>query len=191
MEGGLGLVNVELWNKYLILKFIWKICLKKTLWIPWAHSVPLKDWWFSSAKIPANASWAWRNLDMLPCLASHWLSYWKCGRNFFRHENWHPCGLLPSIFWKFLRYFGDKRMIMTLCDGVHEGWTVKVILRQKIRCKEINTNTPQCTAQEWIVCIIAHVVYSQFCSKSTYATWKSSILWSKFVWWKGRFLDVP
>ena len=47
-NGGVGLRNLEAWNKALIAKLVWEVANKKdSLWIKWVHGKYLinKDWW--------------------------------------------------------------------------------------------------------------------------------------------------
>ena len=56
-EGGLGLFDMVLWNKYLILKKIWNIYSKKgNLWVKRIHTVSLKGASFWGIKEPADCS---------------------------------------------------------------------------------------------------------------------------------------
>ncbi|GJS26999.1 RNA-directed DNA polymerase, eukaryota, reverse transcriptase zinc-binding domain protein [Tanacetum coccineum] len=57
-HGGLGLKDLELWNKALLVKHIWNIaCKKDTLWVKWISTVKLngKNFWIVSNKSLYNA----------------------------------------------------------------------------------------------------------------------------------------
>lgn len=57
-ESGLGLLNVEFWNKILVAKQIWNICQKKnSLWIKCVYSIMLKGRNFWAMQIPGDCSW--------------------------------------------------------------------------------------------------------------------------------------
>lgn len=70
---GLGLVDLKIWNKALILKHIWNIFSKKDdLRIKWIHSYLLKESSFWVIKAYPSDSWCWRKLLQLRDIA------WKC-----------------------------------------------------------------------------------------------------------------
>ncbi|GJV95654.1 hypothetical protein Tco_1547231 [Tanacetum coccineum] len=57
-HGGLGLKDLELWNKALLVKHIWNIaCKKDTLWVKWISTVKLngKNFWIVSNRSLYNA----------------------------------------------------------------------------------------------------------------------------------------
>lgn len=65
-EGGLGAMDIHTWNKALIMKHIWFICLKKdSLWIKWVHNVIFTGKNFWSVTIPNDCSWIWRKILQL------------------------------------------------------------------------------------------------------------------------------
>ncbi|KAL3534630.1 hypothetical protein ACH5RR_003091 [Cinchona calisaya] len=69
-ESGLGIFDLDLWNRCLILKQVWNIsCRKKTLWIKWIHSLNLKQDSFWGMKVPLVCTWAWRKILKLRTVA--------------------------------------------------------------------------------------------------------------------------
>ncbi|GJU50290.1 RNA-directed DNA polymerase, eukaryota, reverse transcriptase zinc-binding domain protein [Tanacetum coccineum] len=62
-QGGLGLKNLQVWNKALLAKHVWNIATKKdTLWVKWVHSVKLRGRSIWEVSIDVNDSWGWKNL---------------------------------------------------------------------------------------------------------------------------------
>ncbi|GJW64883.1 RNA-directed DNA polymerase, eukaryota, reverse transcriptase zinc-binding domain protein [Tanacetum coccineum] len=62
-KGGLGLKDLEVWNKVLLTKHIWNIASKKdSLWVKWASVVKLKQRNFWEIQYESNDSWGWKNL---------------------------------------------------------------------------------------------------------------------------------
>lgn len=69
-EGGLGVLEITLWNKCLILKLLWNICSKKdTVWVKWIHEEILKNQSIWDIMIGQDSSWAWRHILKLRNLA--------------------------------------------------------------------------------------------------------------------------
>ncbi|KAL3500951.1 hypothetical protein ACH5RR_035400 [Cinchona calisaya] len=62
-EGELGIIDIILWNKCLILKQVWNVCCKKdSLWVKWIHTVNLKYKSFWGFKAPTDCCWSWRKI---------------------------------------------------------------------------------------------------------------------------------
>uniref|UniRef100_A0A803P5L3 Reverse transcriptase domain-containing protein n=1 Tax=Cannabis sativa TaxID=3483 RepID=A0A803P5L3_CANSA len=64
--GGLGIKNLEVWNKAAICKYIWAVANKQeSLWLRWIQSVYIKnqDWWDYTSSI--HSSWYWKKLVAL------------------------------------------------------------------------------------------------------------------------------
>lgn len=54
--GGLGLRDMSLWNKSLVMRLKWNICMKKdTLWVKWIHTIMLKK----------QSLWGGKNISQL------------------------------------------------------------------------------------------------------------------------------
>lgn len=71
-DGGLGVKNLYIWNKALVIKHIWNICGKKELlWIIWVRSVMLlrKSLW--AIPIPLDCSWCWGSCFNKEILLDH------------------------------------------------------------------------------------------------------------------------
>lgn len=99
-KGGLGLNNLEDWNKRLVIKLIWDICRKKdTLRFKWIHMVMLKG-----RSTPNDCSWVWRKLLKLRSMMQPHLRYiigdGKSTK--FWYDNWHPMEPLNRKFTKKL-----------------------------------------------------------------------------------------
>ncbi|XP_060968722.1 uncharacterized protein LOC133036223 [Cannabis sativa] len=54
-SGGLGIKNLEAWNKAAICKYIWAISNKQeSLWLRWVHSIKNQVWWDYSPSIHSS-----------------------------------------------------------------------------------------------------------------------------------------
>ena len=58
-EGGLGIKNLETWNKAIMAKYIWNLCQVdySSLWVDWVHLHLIRGHSFWEIPIPTNSSW--------------------------------------------------------------------------------------------------------------------------------------
>lgn len=57
-QGGIGLINLNIWNQVTMLKCLWNICCKSdSLWIQWIHQVYLKGEYV--LKVKPGQNWTW------------------------------------------------------------------------------------------------------------------------------------
>ncbi|GJR54006.1 hypothetical protein Tco_1404527 [Tanacetum coccineum] len=62
-NGGLGLKDLEVWNKCMIIKHLWNIIVdKNTLCVKWVNIVKLKGRSIWAIKEDINDSWGWKNI---------------------------------------------------------------------------------------------------------------------------------
>ncbi|XP_058784180.1 uncharacterized protein LOC131658948 [Vicia villosa] len=65
-QGGLGLINITIWNQVTLLKCLWNICNKSdSLWIRWIHKVYLKG--KDVMEVEAGQNWTWILRKILNC----------------------------------------------------------------------------------------------------------------------------
>src|SRR4051812_42783330 len=65
-QGGLGLLNLTIWNQVTLLKCLWNICNKSdSLWIRWIHKVYLKG--KDIMEVEAGQNWIWIMKKVLKC----------------------------------------------------------------------------------------------------------------------------
>ena len=87
-EGGLGLKNIEVWNKAMVVKQLWHVASKKdSLWVKWVNIVKLKSISISAMNEDASDSWSWKNILKVKdycvmnigdgCNASAWFDNWS------------------------------------------------------------------------------------------------------------------
>ena len=97
----MGLFDLKLWDKCLIMKQIWHICCKKdTLWVKWVHTNNLKGCSFWAAKIPVNGSWVCRKILLLREEAQLFIRHLigNGADTYFWYDYWHPIGPLYKYF---------------------------------------------------------------------------------------------
>ncbi|GJY13625.1 RNA-directed DNA polymerase, eukaryota, reverse transcriptase zinc-binding domain protein [Tanacetum coccineum] len=62
-QGGLGLKDLAIWNKAMIVKHLWYIAMdKKSLWVKWVNTVKLKGKSIWAVNEEINDSWGWKNI---------------------------------------------------------------------------------------------------------------------------------
>ncbi|GKB65134.1 hypothetical protein Tco_0921320 [Tanacetum coccineum] len=72
-HGGLGLKDLSVWNKALLIKHIWNIAIKKdTLWVKWVGTVKLKEGSIWVVQKEDVDSWGRKNLlDIRDAIVNH------------------------------------------------------------------------------------------------------------------------
>ncbi|CAI9779492.1 unnamed protein product [Fraxinus pennsylvanica] len=100
-EGGLGLRNIEIWNKAAKLKYLWSICTDSasSLWVSWERSYLLKGRSIWELKCPGDCSWNWRKILALREIGRDRLKFiiGNGRRASLWFDNWHPLGPLQKI----------------------------------------------------------------------------------------------
>ena len=102
-EGGLGLRRVKDLNDSNVMKHIWNLFYKDSLWVAWVRRFYLRQGSLWNAKVPASCSWSLRKIlqlrERIRTLIKH-----KVGdgvATFLWHDLWNPVGpLLP--------YYGER-----------------------------------------------------------------------------------
>ncbi|GJZ75907.1 RNA-directed DNA polymerase, eukaryota, reverse transcriptase zinc-binding domain protein [Tanacetum coccineum] len=62
-KGGLGLKNLSIWNKAMIIKHLWHVAADKdSLWVKWINTFKLKGKIVWEINEDINDSWGWRNI---------------------------------------------------------------------------------------------------------------------------------
>ncbi|CAK8572589.1 unnamed protein product [Lathyrus sativus] len=62
-QGGLNLLNLQVWNKVLLLKCLWNLCRKtNNLWVKWIHTHYLKDKSVMNYETKTHNSWIMRGI---------------------------------------------------------------------------------------------------------------------------------
>ena len=74
-EGGLGIRNLELWNRAATGKIVWHLsCTHKSLWVRWIHGVYTKGGCWMIFNPPSIASWVIRKLCKVKDQMSTWVN---------------------------------------------------------------------------------------------------------------------
>lgn len=89
-EGGLGLRNLETWNKASILKHLWSSLTDPgSLWVAWAKQYLLKGHSLWALQIPVNV-WSWGKFLKLREDAMPHIN-WRVGAG-HKISSWHATG---------------------------------------------------------------------------------------------------
>ncbi|XP_058784375.1 uncharacterized protein LOC131659164 [Vicia villosa] len=76
-QGGLNIIDLEVWNSVTLLKCLWNLC-KKTdvLWVKWVHAYYLKGNLVESINCPNSCSWILKTIfnkrSLIPFIQQHW-----------------------------------------------------------------------------------------------------------------------
>ncbi|GJW75379.1 hypothetical protein Tco_0134749 [Tanacetum coccineum] len=120
-QGGLGLKDLMMWNKTLLVKHIWNIaCKKDTLWVKWVNTVKLggvSNWVVQKEECD---SWGWKSLLTIKDLIKSHILY-KIGNEedtYMWYDNWS----VPKITQ------GDKDKVIWLDNnGIPKKFSMKTV----------------------------------------------------------------
>lgn len=117
-EGGLGFLQMEIWNKAAFGKQLWKIIANKDcLWVDWAKEVYLKGNSIWEVKAKDSYPWTWRKLlQMRGMFKQHVIYNLGDGRQIsLFYDNWLSIGPIKEII-------GDNAMIWGGNFNVRVWW---------------------------------------------------------------------
>ncbi|GJX01698.1 RNA-directed DNA polymerase, eukaryota, reverse transcriptase zinc-binding domain protein [Tanacetum coccineum] len=147
---GLGLKDITVWNKALLVKHLWNIAIKKdSLWVKWISTMKLKNMSIWVVQKESSDSWGWKNLlDVRDIVVPH-VNY-EIGdgkKTYMWFDNWS--GLGPLINYVSNRSLYDERIERTChvadlvgCNSWNwpTEWYVTYPFIQNITIPLINTN---------------------------------------------------
>ncbi|KAL4557476.1 hypothetical protein LXL04_035656 [Taraxacum kok-saghyz] len=127
-EGGLGIRDLQTWNKALLTRQIWRLTkVKNSLWMDWVniHHLHKHTFWEVKSKDLEGFSWS----NMLALRDKLWKHIWKTpgdGNNInLWYDNWHSAGPLTKIIPVEEKDSHDLKNTMTLqqfCSNHGTGW---------------------------------------------------------------------
>ncbi|GJW43062.1 RNA-directed DNA polymerase, eukaryota, reverse transcriptase zinc-binding domain protein [Tanacetum coccineum] len=148
-KGGLGLKNLRVWNKAMIVKHLWHIVTdKESLWVKWVNTEKLKGKGIWEIEEDKNDSWGWRNLlkqinDVRGFIVSKLRNGEKVSLWF---DNWSNIGPLDQFINYRGMYDGRFRSNLTVKEWMEEnhgvwpdGWTCKfpsLLVLQSVKLNE-------------------------------------------------------
>ncbi|GJV43096.1 putative ribonuclease H-like domain-containing protein, partial [Tanacetum coccineum] len=123
-HGGLGLKDLEIWNKALLVKHIWNLAAKKdTLWVKWFSTVKLngKNFWEVNADV--NDSWGWKNLLLIrnEVAKNIWYKLGNGEKTLIWFENWCEMGPLFKFILNRSMYSARLSRDLMVADMVSNG----------------------------------------------------------------------
>ncbi|KAF8412252.1 hypothetical protein HHK36_000212 [Tetracentron sinense] len=112
------------WSVAALLRLTWEIASKKkSLWVDWIYGNLIKKRNFWTLKIPADSSWAWRQILRSRILAKEMISHLignGCNTSIW-FDPWHPKGILQEAIGPNLqraaRLTSSAMVSELLCDG--------------------------------------------------------------------------
>ncbi|GJZ84093.1 hypothetical protein Tco_0649432 [Tanacetum coccineum] len=99
-EGGLGIRQLDLFNKALMAVHVWKILtMKESLWVTWIHLHKIKDRNFWDLPCQGKMSWAWRKvLQLCPYIRKFvWHTIGDGARTSIWYDQWCPLSPLADF----------------------------------------------------------------------------------------------
>ncbi|GAV92882.1 zf-RVT domain-containing protein [Cephalotus follicularis] len=125
-EGGLGVKDLRLWNKALLLKQVWNILKNQSLWANWCHAHLMRHTNFWELPVRGPLSWSWRQMLRLRMLAKEHILY-VCG-NGERFSLWYD----PWLHGQSVHALYGHRVIYDSGLGCHAR--VKEVIWQGAWC---------------------------------------------------------
>jgi len=123
-EGGLGLKDLDAWNKSSMLRHVWSLfACSGSIWVAWIQNYMLKGRSFWSVNIPQTCSWSWRKLLKLRSIAKNFLKH-EVGDGKHIHlwiDNWHPSGALVEKYGYRIVYDAQSRLDARLETVLRNG----------------------------------------------------------------------
>lgn len=117
-EGGLGLLQLKVWNRAAFGKLLWKIIANKDcLWVKWAKAMYLKGKSIWCVQAKDGQPWAWRKLLQLRGMFSNHITYnLGDGRQMsLFYDNWLHIGSIRDII-------GDTTIVWGSDVSVNNWW---------------------------------------------------------------------
>ncbi|GJZ84463.1 RNA-directed DNA polymerase, eukaryota, reverse transcriptase zinc-binding domain protein [Tanacetum coccineum] len=143
--GGLGIKELEVWNKCMIIKHLWNIVNNKnSLWVKWVNTVKLKGRSIWAINEDVNDSWGWKNiLKMREVKKFIVIRIGNGEKTFVLYDNWCGAGILQSFITNRDVYNARRNTNMVVKDIVEDGkckwpeeWVVKypiLLLHENIK----------------------------------------------------------
>ncbi|GLT98506.1 hypothetical protein SLE2022_160080 [Rubroshorea leprosula] len=103
-EGGLGVKQLEYWNKAALSKLVWTICTnQRSLWVRWAREVLSRGESFWRAQCPTDCAWTWRQiLKLRPLLKNAiWMQVGDDKQVSLFYDWWTGDGRFCDVMQKF------------------------------------------------------------------------------------------
>nr|GEW49915.1 hypothetical protein [Tanacetum cinerariifolium] len=136
--GGLGIKDLEVWNKCMIMKHLWNITTdKNTLWVKWVNIVKLKGRSIWAINKDVGDSWRWKNILKMRDEARNFIVM-KIGNGVKAsviYDNWSGDGILQSFITNMDLYNARRIEDIVIKDIVDDGvcqWPVEWIIKYPI-----------------------------------------------------------
>ena len=188
-EGGLGIKDLSLWNKALMIRHIWNLVYgTNNLWTSWINAYHLKGSSLWEVKAPHTCSWNWRKLLHLRPLV----------RPLFQHiigsglktslwfDNWHPDGPIRSK-WSSRVIYDSGLPINAKVNAIVRGDNWRWPVAMSIDLAEIKSRMPSYNPNSLLDDIIRWLpspngIYSAASAMESLRTHHSLVPWFNIVW---------
>jgi hypothetical protein len=185
-EGGLGIKQLEVWNRAAMLSHIWNLFARAgSLWVAWVETIWPKGRSFWHIPIPSSCSWCWKKSLKLRVVAKQLIrfSIGKESRVFLWWDSWHPDGCLLAKYGHRAMYDAGSNMGARVSSIIRDvQWYWPAARSESI--VQIQSRLP-----EVLICEADQPIWSS--KKGTYScaeTWeflrekKPIIPWFNLVW---------
>ncbi|GJX68521.1 hypothetical protein Tco_0304248 [Tanacetum coccineum] len=149
-KGGLGIKNLSLWNKAMLVKHLWNLaCKKDTLWVKWIHAVKIKGTSIWNVQGCNTDSWGWKNFLSIRDQNFHHAVY-KIGNGInvsMWNDNWAKVGVLSNYITHISLYTERLSNSLNVADMVGDNcwkwpneWLIKYPEIVSIPVPTLNSN---------------------------------------------------
>ncbi|GKB91388.1 RNA-directed DNA polymerase, eukaryota, reverse transcriptase zinc-binding domain protein [Tanacetum coccineum] len=195
-KGGLGLKDLRVWNRAIIVKHLWHIVTdKESLWVKWVNTEKLKGRSIWEIKEDNNDSWGWRNLlkqrnDVRRFIIS---KLGNGGKTSLWFDNWSKLGPLNQFINYKAMYDGRLKANLTVKEWMEEhkgnwpdGWISKfprLVGLQSIMLNEQANDEVKWKKSDGGVCeFTVNHAYRDFIAV------EEDVKWWKVVWFSQNIL---
>lgn len=189
-QGGLGLKDLEVWNKATLVKNLWHVASdKNSLWVKWVNTVKLKGRNVWAVNEDVNDSWSWRTILKIRDEVKEFCVM-KVGngcRTSVWFDNWSNIGPLHSIITHRDIYNARMSTDMVLVELIRDGiwgwpfeWYEKYPIFNQIQTVTFSDNSDELMWKS------KKGITRNFSIKQVYndlQVEEESVSWSKLVWY--------
>ncbi|GAV74063.1 zf-RVT domain-containing protein [Cephalotus follicularis] len=188
-EGGLGIKDLKTWNKALLLKQVWNVLQKQSLWARWCHAYLIKQSNFWSVPSDGLHSWSWRQILLLRPIAKEHLVY-RCGRGdkFSLWFNpWMHGETVHALYGHRVIYDAELGRLALVKKVICEGrWCWPQYSRDLIEIQQRVQDIPISLAPDCICWETAGHSFSTNKAWQGIRTRSNEVSWHNLVWFPSR-----
>ncbi|XP_058755421.1 uncharacterized protein LOC131628600 [Vicia villosa] len=131
-QGGLNMINLEIWNSITLLKCLWNLCKKMdNMWVKWVHAYYLKGKTVQAVSIPNSCSWILKTIikkrSLIPIIQQQWEAMITKNRFVMKDLYLQLIDDQSRVDWRNLmrNNYARPRALITLWLGCHRRLATK------------------------------------------------------------------